>query len=127
MASILELFGFDVNRKNELFFALASHLDKSPFYYGSGRPIVPYTADSPCQQYYLVNADTNAAVYVRINTTNSFNVSLPDVTPDYVIALPPYAYKVITGPQVSSTTSVYARVIGDATNASVYITPGEGF
>jgi len=85
------------------------------------------TADSPCQQYYLVNADTNAAVYVRVNTTNTFNVTLPDVTPDYVIALPAYAYKVITGPQVSSTANVYARVIGDAANASVYITPGEGF
>jgi len=40
--------------------------------------------------------------------------------------LPPYAYKVITGPQVNSNTNVYARVIGDGTNASIYITPGEG-
>ena len=84
------------------------------------------TADSPCQQYYLVNADVNAAVYVKINVTSVFNVSLPDVTPGYVLALPPYAYKVITGPQVSSGSNVYAKVIGDATNASVYITPGEG-
>jgi hypothetical protein len=85
------------------------------------------TADSPCQQYYLVNADTNAGVYVRINATSTFNISLPDVTPDYVVSLPPYAYKVITGPQVSQFGNVYARVIGDAANASVYITPGEGF
>jgi len=84
------------------------------------------TADSPCQQYLLTNADVNSAVYVRINTSNAFNVSLPDVTPDYVIALPPYAYKVITGPQVSQFSNVYARVIGDAANASVYVTPGEG-
>lgn len=84
------------------------------------------TADSPCQQYLLTNADVNFAVYVRINTSNAFNVSLPDVTPDYVIALPPYAYKVITGPQVSQYGNVYARVIGDSANASVYVTPGEG-
>jgi len=51
---------------------------------------------------------------------------LPDNGPVYVIAIPPYAYKVFSGPQVNSTTSVYARVIGDAANASVYITPGEG-
>ena len=84
------------------------------------------TADSPCQQYYLSNSDVNSAVYVRINSTNSFNVSLPDTAPDYVISLPPYASKVITGPPVSQSSNVYARVIGDAANASVYVTPGEG-
>jgi len=85
------------------------------------------TADSPCQQYYLVNADTNAAVYVRINASSTFNVSLPDVIPDYVIPLAPYEYKVITGPQVSQFGNVFARVIGDTANCSVYVTPGEGF
>jgi len=85
------------------------------------------TADSPCQQYYMVNADTNAAVYVRINATSTFNVSLPDTIPDYVIPLAPYEYKVITGPQVSQFSNVFARVIGDASNCSVYVTPGEGF
>jgi len=84
------------------------------------------TADSPVNQYYISNADTNAAVYVWISATSSFNVALPDVAPSYVISLPPYAYKVITGPQVSSSGNVYARVIGDAANASVYVTPGEG-
>jgi len=84
------------------------------------------TADSPVNQYFLSNADTNNAVYVYINSTSSFNVALPDNGPSYVIALPPYAYKVISGPQVSPTGNVYARVIGDAANASVYITPGEG-
>ena len=84
------------------------------------------TADSPCQQYFVANADVNSAVYVWINPTNTFNVALPDNGPVYVISLPPYAYKVISGPQVSQSGNVYARVIGDAANASVYITPGEG-
>jgi len=66
------------------------------------------TADSPCQQYLLTNADVNSAVYVRINTSNAFNVSLPDVTPDYVIALPPYA-----------------AFIGEGASEA-YFTPGEG-
>jgi len=84
------------------------------------------TADSPVNQYFISNADVNNAVYVWINPTNNFNVALPDNGAVYVIPLPPYSYKVFTGPQVNSTTSVYARVIGDAANASVYITPGEG-
>ena len=85
------------------------------------------TADSPCQQYFISNSDVNSAVYVKISNTSSFNISLPDTTPDYVVALPPYSYKVITGPQVSQYGNVYARVIGDAANASVYVCPGEGF
>ena len=85
------------------------------------------TADSPCQQYYLSNSDTNAAVYVKISTSSSLTIQTPDVGPDYVISLPPFSYKVFTGVQVSPTANVYARVIGDGANASVYITPGEGF
>jgi len=84
------------------------------------------TADSPASQYYMVNADTNSAVYVKISQSNSFNIALPDIVSDYVIALPPFAYKVISLSQVNQSSNVYARVIGDAANASVYITPGEG-
>jgi hypothetical protein len=84
------------------------------------------TSDSPVNQYFISNADVNNAVYVWINPTNTFNVALPDNGPVYVIALPPYSYKVISGPQVSPTANVYARVIGDGVNASVYVTPGEG-
>ena len=84
------------------------------------------TSDSPSNQYFLSNADVNNAVYVWINPTNTFNVALPDNGPVYVIALPPYSYKVISGPQVNPTSNVYARVIGDGTNSSVYVTPGEG-
>jgi hypothetical protein len=40
--------------------------------------------------------------------------------------LPPFSYKVITGPQVSQTANVYAKVIGDYTNSAAYVTPGEG-
>ena len=84
------------------------------------------TSTSPTNQYFISNADVNNAVYVWINATSSFNVALPDNGPVNVIAIPPYGYKVFTGPQCSPTSNVYARVIGDGANASVYIHPGEG-
>ena len=61
-----------------------------------------------------------------ISATSTFNVALPDNGPVYVVAVPPYAYLTITGPQVSQTSNVYAKVIGDAANSAVYVTPGEG-
>jgi hypothetical protein len=89
--------------------------------------VVTITSDSPCQQYYLSNPDQTNNVYVSIRSSNSFNIALPDVTPDYVIPVPPYSYQVITSVQVSQFANVYARVIGDGANATCYITPGEGF
>lgn len=85
------------------------------------------TATSPVNQYYLSNDNINNFAYVWISPTANFNVALPDVTPGYVIAVPPYAYLTITGPQVGPTANVYAKVIGDAANSAVYVTPGEGF
>lgn len=85
------------------------------------------TADSPCQQYYIANGDVNFAVYVALSTSNTLTAKLPETEANYVITIPPYAYKVFTGPQVSATANVYARIIGDGANAGVYITPGEGF
>ena len=84
------------------------------------------TSNSPSNQYFISNADVNNAVYVWINPTNTFNVALPDNGPVNVIAIPPYGTKVISGPQCSATANVYARVIGDGANASVYVQPGEG-
>lgn len=89
--------------------------------------VVTITADSPCQQYYIANGDVNFAVYVAISTSNTLTAQLPETAANYVLTIPPYAQKVFTGPQVSSTSNVYARIIGDGANAGVYITPGEGF
>jgi len=86
------------------------------------------TATSPVNQYYLSNDGVNTFVYVWISATNNFNVALPETTPSgsFVVPLPPFSYKVITGPQVSPTANVYAKIIGDSTNSGAYITPGEG-
>jgi hypothetical protein len=86
------------------------------------------TATSPVNQYMLSNDSVNSFAYVWISSTNAFNVALPEsnVTGTYVVAVPPYAYMTITGPQVSQSSNVYAKVIGDAANSAVYVTPGEG-
>jgi len=87
------------------------------------------TAISPANQYYLANDGTNNFVYVWISPTNTFNVALPEAATlgSFVVPLPPFSYVVITGPQVSQSANVYAKVIGDSTNSAVYVTPGEGF
>ena len=89
---------------------------------------VTITADSPSNQYYLSNDGVNNFVYVWISATSTFNVALPEsnVSGSYVIPLPPFSYKVITGPQVRAGANVYAKIIGDSTNSACYITPGEG-
>jgi len=86
------------------------------------------TADSPSNQYYISNDGVNNFVYVWISSTSTFNVALPEsnVAGSYVLPLPPFSYKVITGPQVGPNKTVYAKVIGDSTNSAAYITPGEG-
>lgn len=85
------------------------------------------TAVSPVQQYYIANGDNNFTVYVALSQSSNLTAQLPQTASNYVLAIPPYGYRVFTGPQVSATSNVYARIIGDGANASVYITPGEGF
>jgi len=86
------------------------------------------TATSPVNQYYITNDGVNNFVYVWISPTSNFNVALPEssATGSFVVPCPPFSYIVITGPQVSPTANVYAKVIGDSTNSAAYITPGEG-
>ena len=90
--------------------------------------IVTVTAISPVNQYLLSNEDLTYTVYVWISPTSPFNVSIPDTSGNgsYVVPVMPGKQVVITGPQVSSTANVYARVIGDGANATCYVTPGEG-
>lgn len=85
------------------------------------------TADSPCQQYYVTNHSVNNSINVRISTSNTANVAFPDANGAYGVCVPPFGYKVFTGPQVSPTANVYARIITDAANVQVTVCPGEGF
>lgn len=86
------------------------------------------TADSPVQQYMLTN-HASQPVYVWISPAGSpINVAAPNATTSaYAIVLPPTSMKVITGPQVSATTSVQVSAIAESGTPEVYVCPGEGF
>lgn len=85
------------------------------------------TADSPCQQYFVTNHDVNNSINVRISTTSAFNIAFPDADGQYGLCVPPFGYKVFTGPQVSPSSNVFARIITTGANVQVTVVPGEGF
>ena len=86
------------------------------------------TADSPVQQYLLVN-HASQPVYVWISpSANPINVATPNATTSqYAIVVPPASHMVVTGPQCSTTATVRASAIAESGTPDVYICPGEGF
>jgi hypothetical protein len=83
-------------------------------------------ADSPCQQYSVAcHTDSSKPIYFRISTSNVAAV-LPTATGQYTQLLPPSSRVIVTGPQCSNTTVVYASAISESNNGEMYITPGEG-
>ena len=86
--------------------------------------IITVKADSPVNQYSLSN-EGNATVYVGISATTPFNVALPGTASGYVIPVLANSTRIITTIQTGFN-NVYAKIIGYGTNASCYITPGEG-
>lgn len=88
--------------------------------------VVSITAVSPVNQFYVFNPDKNDPVFVAYGETANITATIPDGNSAAVVAIPPYNSKVFTGPQVSSTKTVYVRIISTHNNAKLYITPGEG-
>ena len=88
--------------------------------------VVAITAVSPVNQFYVFNPDKNDPVFVAYGETSNITATIPDGNSAAVVAIPPYNSKVFTGPQVSSTKTVYVRIISTHNNAKLYITPGEG-
>ena len=88
--------------------------------------VATITAISPVNQYYVFNPDKNDPVFAAYGLTANITATIPDGNSAPVVAIPPYTSKVFTGPQVSSTQSVYVRIISTHNNAKLYITPGEG-
>ena len=88
--------------------------------------VVAITAISPVNQYYVFNPEKNDPVFVAYGQTDNITATIPDGNSASVVAIPPYSSKVFTGPQVSSTKTVYVRIISTHNNAKLYITPGEG-
>jgi hypothetical protein len=88
--------------------------------------VVAITAVSPVNQYFVFNPDKNDPVFVAYGETSNITATIPTETGAPVVAIAPYAEKVFTGPQVSSTKTTYVRIIAPHNNAKLYITPGEG-
>jgi hypothetical protein len=88
--------------------------------------VVSITAISPVNQYLVFNTDKNDPVFVAYGETSNITAVIPTESGANVVAIPPYTEKVFTGPQSSSTKTVYARIIAPHNNAKIYITPGEG-
>ena len=88
--------------------------------------VVSITAVSPVNQYLVMNMDKNDPVFVAYGETSNITATIPNGGPANVVFLPPYEARVFTGPQASSTKTVYARIIAPHNNAVVYVTPGEG-
>jgi hypothetical protein len=88
--------------------------------------VVSITAVSPVNQYLVFNTSKDYPVFVAYGETANITATIPTSAGAAVVAIPPYSEKVFTGPQVSLTKTIYARIIGPHNNAEVYITPGEG-
>ena len=87
---------------------------------------IAITSDSPVQQYAVAcHTDASKPIYFRISTSNVAAV-IPDATGQYSQLVPPSARVVVTGPQVTNTTTVYVSAISEANNGEMYVTPGEG-
>ena len=89
--------------------------------------VVAITAVSPSNQYFVFNPNKDNPVFVAYGETANITATIPDGNSAPVVAIPPYGQKVFTGPQCSSTKTVYVRIVSPHNNAELYITPGEGF
>ena len=85
-------------------------------------------ADNPSNQLRIHNG-TAAEVFVHISTTGTENAAVPVAgTPGYGWALHNNSTVVFTSPgQASNANTCYVSAITASGNATVYITPGEGF
>ena len=86
-------------------------------------------ADSPVNQYKLVN-HTSQPVYVWISpSANPTNVAVPTgsgANATYALCVPPNNVCIVSGPQSSNTLSVQVSAIAESGTPDIYITPGEG-
>ena len=91
---------------------------------------VAVIADSPCNQLRIHNG-TAAEVFIRCGTTSTSNVAIPIAgTPNYGTILHNNSTVVFTAPRIATTEGGYTFYVSAITasgNATVYVTPGEGF
>jgi len=87
---------------------------------------VSVTADSPVNQFMIVNTGTND-VFLHMSSNSSITVVRPTAgNNQYGLCVGANSYKVITNSQSSATTTIYVAGVSNTGTALVYITPGEG-
>ena len=87
------------------------------------------TADSPSNQYCLVNHSSQPAYVWLSPGDNPVNVALPtgaNSNAAYAMIVDKNQRIVITGPQCSLTKTAQVSVIAETDSPELYITPGEG-
>lgn len=88
------------------------------------------TADSPVNQFCIVNHSSQPA-YVWISPgTSPRNVALPtgsNSDANYALVVDKNTRIVVSGPQCSNSANVQVSVISETDSPEIYITPGEGF
>jgi hypothetical protein len=89
--------------------------------------VVAITAVSPVNQFLVFNPDKNDPVFVAFGESANITAAIPDGNSAAVVAIAPYTERCFTGPQVSSTKTIYVRIISTHNNAKLFIMPGEGF
>jgi len=74
--------------------------------------VASISAVSPSNQYLVFNTDKNDPVFVAYGDTANLTAIIPtEGNSSSVVAIAPYTEKVFTGPQCSSTKTVYVRII----------------
>ena len=87
---------------------------------------VSVIADSPVNQFMLVNTGTND-VFINLSANSAITAVRPTAgTPQYGFCLGANSYKVIGNSQSSPSVTIYVSGVSNAGTSFVYITPGEG-
>jgi len=89
---------------------------------------VAVIADSPCNQLRIHNG-TAAEVFLRLGTTSTSDAAIPIAgTPGYGMVLHNNSTHVFTATRAPSNSGGYVFYVStiSASNAVVYVTPGEG-
>lgn len=88
------------------------------------------TADSPVNQFCIVNHSAQPAYVWLSPGTSPVNVALPtgsNSNAAYAMVVDKNTRIVISGPQCSANANVQVSVIAETDSPEVYVTPGEGF
>lgn len=87
---------------------------------------VSLAADSPVNQFLMVNTGTND-VFINISANSAITAVRPTAgTNQYGFCLGANSQKVITNSQSNPNVTIYVSGVSNSGTSLVYITPGEG-